>query len=359
MTSPTPSIPAPSATARDAVRALPRGQFTGPAGWYPLGSPEMGLWLGPGLAVAQRSPRGRWRIAERAEAHSLIQTHACAASPEASAALDRLATELPLGTPIAEAVATVRRALPGWAVIAQPDRSATLFIRPGDAVLCVKAGKYGELDGMWWLTGDDALATYMAYADRLPLARSDDYLVIALQPDERRMRRAALALGGVTLVAGPLVAAPLLLVDAVLALIGVAVFWTVVIALAPALLRRWAEHATRDVIRLDPAGLWLPAALGPAVTARAALTFSLTRRAQFGVATTSIAGRAPSARNPAMTYLTLNAPGLDLTLGCAGEPPLDRAVPLAPKGWQATRFAEVSRSDFRRLVDALSGRAER
>ena len=353
MTPSAPTLPPASDAARAAIRALRRDEVVPPPGWHPVGHPDLALWLGPGLAVATRSSGGRWRIVEPPEASRLLVAHALDVAPDLRSAVTSLADPVPLGTPIAEAVAAIAEVLPGSTVVPLPDASATLFVRPGEAVLQIVGGKYGELEWMSWLVGDDALAAHVAAADHLPSTRLPDRVVVAALPPERTTRRHAIAIAGLALLAGPALAAPLMLVDAVLALIGVVAIWTVTIAGAPALLRWLGRRGARELIRLDAWRMWLPNRLSPIPLDRSATTVELRRRDAFGSATTGFAGRAPSVRNPAMTYLVVRSPHGEVTIGCTGTLAHDRPVPLVEPGWSVDRFVEVSMADLRRLVEAI------
>lgn len=343
----------PPADEAQAIEALARGALPSSA-WTPFGPPDLRLWLGPRLSIALRSTRGRWRVAPPAEARELLRTHGFGVPTGLQNALSRALDDAPLGTPIDDAVARVARELSGFTVVDQPERSTTLLMRAGEPIVALVAGKYRELEFAGWVRGDEALDLQSAHVDALPRTAPADTLLVAVEPSESRtaLRAVLLALGG--LVAGPLVAAPLLLIDAVLWVIGIGLVWAVSIALGPRLLRRRARTTAEPMLRVDPWRVWLPAELGPSPVDRSVVTATLRQRAAFGTATTGFAYRAPSVRNLAMTYLTITGPGLDLTIGCEGAPPEERAVPLVAPGWSAARFAQVSPRALRLVATAVN-----
>lgn len=296
----------------------------GTSGWCPFGPPEAGLRVGPNLAVAL--PGGR--LAPPEQARELLLRHALARSAPIDRGLDAATADIPLGTPFEAALRAHARALPGFA-LHRPAPDRALLLRAPEAVLELGAGKLGELEQGRWRTGPDALDLLLRHrAAWEPGAGADVLTARPEAPEGLRLRR-ALALGAAALAGGPVTAAPLLAADAVLWLIGTALAWTAAIVAAPATLRAWDRRRPQPALRLDPWRLWLPATLGPPVTDRAALTARLSWRPAFGVASTGVSGRAPSVRNPAMTFLHLQAPGLDLTLATTGAPPDPDRTPRA------------------------------
>ena len=340
---------------RRAILTLPRNAIIASSRWHPFGAIDLGLWVGPNLAVARQSARGRWHVTSPDEAHALLLEHALHVPAALDDAIHEAAAAAPLGTPIDDATATYRAALPGFTVVSVPSTSTTLFLRPDAPVFRLTAGKYRDLEDGRWVRGDEGLALMAAHPQLLQATTSLDTLIVSLEPTERRVLARSVVLAVVGLIGGPLIAAPLLLIDAMLWLIGAATVWVLAVAAGPALLTRWSGVVRRRTLRLDPWRLWLPRELGPAVVERSSLVVQLTRRAAFGAATTGFNGRAPSVRNSAMTYLSIRSDEVDVTIGCEGPPPAEHDIPLVAPGWNASAFAQVAPADFRRLVAVLAG----
>jgi hypothetical protein len=340
------TLPAGAAAALGASAAQAGGQ---PPGWCPFGPPELGLWVGPNLAVATPG----WRVTPPEAARALLLRHALTRSGGIDAALTDTTAATPYGTPFADAVRAHARALPGFACVLSPDGTEAAFVRAPEAVLQLGAGRLGELESGSWRTGADALGLLLQHRQAWEPAAGGDVLLIRPDAPEGLVLRRALVLGLGGLVTAPVLAAPVLLADAVLWFITIALLWVVLLATAPALLRAWDRHRPQPALRLDPWRLWLPAALGPGITDRTAIEASMSWRKAFGTATTGTGGRAPSVRNPAMTYLHLRGPELRLKLGCEGEPSNPAGIPLAQPDTEPGTFAGVPRSAFWQLAARL------
>jgi len=338
---------------RTALRAGRGAQPLPVEAWTPFGPTDLALWVGPNLAVATRDRRGEWRVVARGEARALLLEHAFRVPASLERAIRDAVKTVPLGTPIGQAVGAFRRVLSGFVVKDLPDSSTTLFVRAPEAVFSVAAGRYRDLEHAGWVRGAEALDLVRRHAGAKPDAGRSDTLIVPVGPTEGRRFLQVLVLAAVVFFAAPVLALPLLLVDAVLWMISIALVWTIGIFLAPGALRRWNSRRPRGMVRVDPWRIWLPNGLGPACVDRGEVGASMSWRKAFGVATTGIGGRGASVRNSAMTYLHLKGPDLDLALCCPGEPPARANVPLAPEAWRADARADITHDDLWRLASEL------
>lgn len=343
----TPHQPPPEDAA--ALLALPKGQLVPPECWHPFGPVDLALWAGPNLAVALRHPRKGWRLHSVTEARALLLDHAFRVPAGAELAVSRTVQIVPLGTPIAEARAAFHRALPQYRVIDLPDSSTVLFLRYPEAILQLTAGKYGELEFVQWVKGERALATLIKHGERTRCQRPKDVLIVPIAPAQGKTLSRVGLLAIAILLAGLVLAAPLLLVDAVLWLVGMGLVWTIGIAMAPGLLERWNASCPSRQVRIDPWRMWLPSGLGPAMVDRDGLTVGVFWRKAFGASSTARA----SVRNPDATVMQLNAPDLRLSLACLERPPEHLALETVPNDGETRAHSDVTRDAFWRIVSAL------
>ena len=329
----------------EAIAGLARRHVAPGRDWHPFGPVDLELWAGPNLAVASRHPRKGWRVHPAAEARALLLEHAFAVPAGADRAVGHVARQVPLGTPIAKAVAAFRAALPAYRVVDLPELSTTLLVRYPEAVLKLEAGKLRDLEFVQWLRGEAALSMLLS-VDAAGSPRPDDSLVVPLDPTDGQVLVRVGLLALACLLAGPVLASPLLMLDAVAWMVGIGLVWTAGIFLAPKLLRAWHGRSPSRSLRIDPYRIWLPSGLGPSAVDRDNLTVGLFWRRAFGATSTQ--------RNPDQTVMHLTAPDLRIALVCEGRPPANLALPAPPADGEARDAARMSRGDFWRVVKALS-----
>lgn len=326
-----------------------------PDGWRPFGPTDAHLRVGPGLAVAQGDGRrgpAAWRVLPPEQGRALLLEHGFRMDP----ALRRAAESVPPGVPVPDAVRRLRAALPGFVVLEQGPFSAVLARVPEAVVLL--DGPRGELEGVGWRSGPEALELVSSHLDALgPVGPGPDVVEVPLDPPDGRRLLRAVVLGLVVLVLAPLLAAPVLLTgDAVLWFIATGCVWVAGILGGGRLLTRWEERRPRRWVRLDPWRLWLPSGLGPVLVDRGKVEVETTWHPDWGASTTGTTYRGAQIRNPATTHLHLSGPDLALTLTAPDTPPEPRPRRLAREelGVGGT-WVGVPWQDLRRLRSVLEG----
>lgn len=326
-----------------------------PDGWRPFGPVDEHLRVGPDLEVAQGDGRrgpGAWRVLPPDQGCALLLEHGFRMDP----ALRRAAESVPPGVPVPDAVRRLRAALPGFVVLEQGPFSAVLARVPEAVVLL--DGPRGELEGVGWRSGPEALELVSAHLDAFdPVGPGPDVVEVPLDPPDGRRLLRAVVLGLAVLVVAPFLAAPVLLTgDAVLWFIATGCVWVAGILGGRRLLTRWEERRPRRWVRLDPWRLWLPSGLGPVLVDRGTVEVEVTWHPAWGASTMGAGGRAPASRNPATTHLHLRGPDLALTLAAPDAPPEPRPRQLAREelGVGGT-WVGVPWQDLRRLRTALEG----
>lgn len=337
----------------DRPRGSGAGVGPGPEGWRPFGPVDEHLRVGPGLAVARGDGRrgpSAWRVLPTDEGRALLLEHGFRMDP----ALRRAAESVPPGVPVPDAVRRVQAALPGFVVLEQGPFSAVLARVPEAVVLL--DGPRGELEGVGWLAGRQAMERVEAHLDQLePAGPEPDVVEVPFDPPDGRRLLRALALGVTVLLLSPVVAAPLLLTgDPVLWFLGIAAAWLAAIVGARRVLARWESRRPRRWLRLDPWRLWLPEGLGPPVTPRTDLEVHTTWHPEWGPSSIGQTYRGPVTRHPATTHVHLGGPDLALVLTTADLPPEPRPPRLDRKqlGVGGT-WVGVPWQDLRRLRSAL------
>lgn len=327
----------------------------GPDGWRPFGPVDEHLRVGPGLAVARGDGRrgpGTWRVLPRDHGRALLLEHGFRMDP----ALRRAAESVPPGVPVPDAVRRLRAALPGFVVLEQGPFSAVLARVPEAVVLL--DGPRGELEGVGWHSGPEALELVSAHLDALgPVGLGPDVVEVPLDPPDGRRLLRSVVLALAVLVLAPVLAAPVLLTgDAVLWFLATGGVWVAGILGGRRLLTSWEERRPRRWVRLDPWRLWLPSGLGPVLVDRGKVEVEITWHPEWGASTMGAGGRAPASRNPATTHVHLQGPDLALTLTAADTPqePRPRQLERQQLGVGGT-WVGVPWRDLRRLRSVLEG----
>ncbi len=337
-----------------------------PPGWVGVDAAASDLWCGPGLCVARRGASG-FELIEGEAARRLLIEHGFRASADERRRADAAAAP---GTPIPEAIRALARAFPEHRPI-EVRPTGALFVRVPGAVLGCD-GRLGTLDWILWYEGEEAIDTIFQFGmDRdgrtheseppsPPAAaqpstdarpQSTAALRIPLAWSERQRLLRGLALAAACAGFSPVLALPLLLLDAVAWLIGIAALWALAIPLGGYWLRRAEERARRPCLELDGYLLRVPLR-------------SLTRSVDLRQARIERSWQAPipaapkhGGTRPPEARLRLTSDGADILFVGVGLPQLP-GFPLrsAPVG-ASTHILELLPGDFSALCAAIeSGR---
>ena len=329
-----------------------------PGAWAGFGDPGQGLWCGPGLCVARRRDAG-FELIEGVAARTLLVEHAFRASAEERRRADAAAAP---GTPIPETIRALARAVPEHRPI-EVRPTGALFVRVPGAVLGCD-GRLGTLDWILWYEGEEAIDTIFQFgldrdgsapaseppfppaapeaptesrspstaALRIPLAWSDH---------QRLLHGLALAAGCALL--SPILALPLLLIDAVAWLIGTAALWALAIPLGGYWLRRAEVRARRPCIELDGNVLRVPlAGTFRSVDLRDA-------RIERSWQPQRVAAPKHSGTRPPEARLRLRAGDVDLLFVAAGLPQLPGFEQRRADADVPAHSMDLLPPDFRRL----------
>ena len=321
-----------------------------PACWRPFGPPALGAWLGPNGAVAKADKRGKLALCHAGEARALLIDHAFRSTTALWHAAQRIAPETPLTT----LRTMVRENFPGYVPVEDNPGTTLHLVRMGEPVIRF-SGKYDTAEWAEIIEGEQALDYVLANAPKAAWTTPQDELTVTLDaPEGKQLLRAILYALAVLLVS-PIVAAPILLLDAILWLIAVGFVWIIAIMAAQPVLKRWEESRARPQLRIDPWRVWLPGALGGHVLDRSQIDVWMDWSKPFGTYTSGQAGKmGASVRNPARTYLHLKSQGLHLQLSHTGEPPSGTKLPLIAKGNVADEVSGMPRLDLWKLAAALT-----